>query len=44
MKTFIFHWLNGKIEKIKANSVSEAFMLLGYSYGALRALDYYEEV
>lgn len=43
MKTFIFHWLDGKVEEQKANSVSEAFMLLGYGSGAIRALDYYEE-
>ena len=34
MNTFIFHWLDGKVEEQKANSVSEAFMLLGYGSGA----------
>lgn len=42
-KVFKFHWLDGKTEIGKGSSVSIAFMSLGYSGGALRALDYYEE-
>ena len=41
---FILHWLTGETEEIEGNSISEAFTLAGYSSGALRALDYYEEV
>lgn len=44
MKTYRFFWLDGTSELGQGNSVSEAFNSLGYSRGALAALDYYEEV
>lgn len=44
MSTFIFYWNDGSIDVQKAYSVAEAFTLLGYGFGALGALDHYEEV
>ena len=44
MKTFRLHWLNGDTEKIKGESISDAFTKAGYGSGALRALDWYEEI
>ncbi len=44
MKTFRFHWLDGKVDEGKGYDVSHALSRLGYGGGALRALDYYEEV
>ena len=44
MKTYILHWLDGTTEKIEGNSISDAFTRAGYGAGALRALDYYEEM
>lgn len=44
MKTFILHWLDGRVETIQGDTVAHAFMLAGYSRGALNALDWYEEV
>ena len=43
-KMFILHWLTGKEETVKGISISDAFTKAGYGYGALKALDYYEEV
>ena len=44
MKTFIFHWLDGKVDVGCGYSVSNAFSRLGYGGGAIRDLDYFEEV
>ena len=44
MKTYILHWLDGTTEEIEGNSISDAFTRAGYGAGALKALDYYEEV
>lgn len=44
MKTFRLHWLSGDIETIKGESISDAFTKAGYGLGALRALDWYEEI
>ena len=44
MKTYILHWLDGTTEEIEGNSISDAFTRAGYGAGALRALDYYEEI
>lgn len=43
-KTFKLHWLTGRTEEISGETISEAMMLAGYGGGAVRALDYYEEV
>lgn len=42
-KIYIFHWLDGTVNKGKGYSVSDAFMKLGYGRGAISALDYFEE-
>ncbi len=44
MKTFRFHWLDGKVEEAKGQNPSEALSSLGYGHGALKALDYWEEI
>lgn len=44
MKTFKLHWLDGKTELIKGNTIASAFTSAGYGAGALRALDWYEEI
>jgi len=36
--------LDGSIEIINGNSISYAFTKAGYGAGAIRALDYYEEI
>jgi len=43
-KKFRLHWLHGKTEIIEGNDITDAFNKAGYGAGALRALDYYEEV
>jgi len=44
MKRYRFHWRDGKIDEGEGFGVADAFTRLGYGYGALRALDYYEEI
>lgn len=44
MKTFILHWLTGKTEEVSGKSIVTAMTHAGYGGGAIRALDYYEEV
>jgi|BioPla2DNA2_1021312.scaffolds.fasta_scaffold391328_1 hypothetical protein len=44
MKKFRFFWLNGDIDEAYGYDVAHAFSNLGYGGGAVRALDYYEEV
>lgn len=43
MKTFVFYWLDGTVEESSAGNVVDAFTKLGYSAGAMAALDYWEE-
>jgi hypothetical protein len=42
MKTFIFHWKDGKSEELMGDDVANALNRAGYGGGALGALDYYE--
>jgi len=42
--TFKLHWLFGKKEIVKGNSISDAFTHAGLGAGAAKALDYYEEI
>ena len=42
MKLYRFHWLGGLVEEGTGVDVADAFSRLGYSAGALAALDYYE--
>lgn len=44
MKKFIFYWLDRESEEGEGYSVADAFTRLGYGAGALKALDYFEEV
>ena len=44
MKKFRFHWLDGRIEEGDGNDVTDAFRSLGYGGGAMRALDWWEEI
>jgi hypothetical protein len=44
MKKFILHWKDGKKEEVTGNDITSAFNNAGYSQGAIRVLDYYEEV
>ncbi len=43
-KKFRLHWLTGKKEIVRGPSIEEACMLAGYGGGAIRALDWYEEI
>lgn len=44
MAEYIFHWLDGKDETLAGNTAADALNSAGYGRGALRALDFYEEV
>lgn len=44
MNIYILHWLDGRTEEVIGNSISDAFMRAGYGGGAIKVLDYYEEV
>lgn len=44
MKAFIFIWNDGKTEIGEGENVANAFGRLGYSAGALQALDYFQEL
>ena len=44
MNKYRFHWLSGDISEASGKTPAEAFTHLGYGNGALRALDYWEEV
>lgn len=43
-KTFILHWITGDDETIYGYDIADAFRRAGYGGGAIRALDWYEEV
>ena len=42
LKKFKFHWLDGTVQVGKGVNVADAFTHMGYSAGAIRALDWYE--
>lgn len=44
MRKFRFHWLSGEIEESEGYDVAHAFMKLGYTRGAIAAVDWYEEI
>jgi len=44
MKKFKLYWLDGKEEVVEGTSIADAFMRAGYGNGAIRALDYYEQL
>jgi hypothetical protein len=43
-RKFILHWLSYKPEEIEGYDIGDAIRRAGYGGGALRALDYWEEV
>ena len=44
MKKFRLHWLDGKKEIVEGTDIADACRRAGIGNGALRALDYYEEI
>ena len=44
MKKFILRWLTDKDETITGYDIEDAFRRAGIGGGAIRALDYWEEV
>ena len=44
MKRFRFYWLDGSVNEGDGLNVEDAFTRLGFGQGAVRALDYYEEI
>lgn len=44
MKRYRLHWLDGKTEVVEGRDPADAMNRRGYGAGAVRALDYYEEV
>lgn len=46
MRKFKLHWLGGepKEEIVRGTDIADAFRRAGYGGGAIRALDYYEEI
>ena len=43
-KIFILHWLGGNKEKVSGIDIADACRKAGLGAGAIRALDYYEEI
>ena len=44
MKKFRLYWLDGKVEDIEGPTISMALNNFGYGLGAMKALDYWEEI
>lgn len=44
MKTFRFHWPDGKVDEGKGDTVGEAFYKLGFEFSAIFTLDYWKEI
>ncbi len=42
--TFILHWLGGDKTEVRGPTIQDACNRAGYGAGAMRALDYWEEV
>lgn len=43
-RKFILHWLDGSTNVVYGHTIAQAFTNAGYGAGAVRALDYWEEV
>lgn len=43
-QSYRFYWLHGKVDQGYGRSVADAFSKLGFGGGAMRALDFYEEL
>ena len=44
MKKFRLHWLTGCKEIVEGNDIASAMTHAGYGGGAIKALDWYEEI
>jgi hypothetical protein len=44
MKRFKLHWIGGDTEIVDGTDIADAFRRAGYGGGAIRALDWYEEL
>ena len=44
MKAFTLHWLHGRNEIVTGHDIADACRRAGIGAGALRALDYWEEM
>ena len=47
MKKFRLHWLGSiepKVEEVEGTDIADAFRRAGYGGGAIRALDWHEEI
>ena len=44
MRKYRLHWLGGKTEVVSGTDIADACRRAGIGNGALRALDYYEEI
>lgn len=42
-KTYQLYWMNGTCEQAEGKGLAHAFHKAGYSGGAMRALDFYEQ-
>jgi hypothetical protein len=44
VKIYNLYWLHGKVDRVEGDTIEQAFANAGFGGGAIRALDYYEEV
>lgn len=44
MPKYILHWLGGNTQEVEGDSIASACNNAGIGAGAIKALDYYEEV
>lgn len=44
MARYMLHWLHGKRNVVEGSDIADAFRKAGYGGGAIRALDYFEEI
>lgn len=44
MRKFKLYWLSGDTEIVEGTSIDDAFRRAGYGQGAIRGLDWFEEV
>ena len=44
IKRFKLHWLDGSTTIVNGYDIKDAFTMAGYGGGAVRALDYWEEI
>jgi len=44
MNHYRFYWLTGNVDQGQGEDPAQALTLLGYGGGAVRALDFYEEL